>query len=92
MAHFTVGEVAIYWRPTSACHRMECTIMDGLKDRMWACPTTGETGKAAAYEIEFAGLLGPWVAEPCELRKRRPPQDWVKLCHLTDIPREVEHA
>ena len=31
------------------------------------------------------------VAES-SLRKRRPPQDWVKLCNLTDLPREVFHV
>jgi hypothetical protein len=30
----------------------------------------------------------PWVSEPHELRKRRPPQDWVKLCNLSDVKRE----
>lgn len=28
-------------------------------------------------------------ATPCCLRKRRPPQDWVTLCRLDEIPSEV---
>ena len=30
-----------------------------------------------------------WAAVPEMLRKRRPPQDWMKLCNLTNEPREV---
>lgn len=32
------------------------------------------------------------VYSPWNLRKRRPPQDWVKLCNLRDVPREVANV
>jgi hypothetical protein len=41
------------------------------------------------YEVRWAGGLTDQVREQ-NLRKRRPPQDWVKLCHLTDASRELE--
>ena len=34
----------------------------------------------------------PFYACADVLRKIPPPQDWVKLCHLTDVPREVTHV
>lgn len=33
-----------------------------------------------------------YCAKPSWLRKRRPPQDWVRLCSLDSLPREVTHA
>ena len=47
----------------------------------------------ASYRISHPlGRLANAYAAQRHLRKRRPPQDWVKLCNLTDIPREVVHG
>jgi hypothetical protein len=35
---------------------------------------------------------GEVYAPPHCLRKRRPPQDWKKLCNLTDVPKELCHV
>lgn len=43
------------------------------------------------YEIRCTDGRKLYAAARC-LRKRRPPQDWVKLCNLTDLPREVTHV
>lgn len=95
---FSVGEVAIYWREASQFHRMECTISEPLEWRTWRCIETGEMGRTLSYAVDFPSnpltqnWRGRWIAEPHELRKKRPPQDWQRLCNLTDAPREVECA
>ncbi len=85
---FEVGEVAIYNRPESAYHGIEVTVISNLQQRSFFDTVTGTKGNVAfGYEIEVPGLWSVGVyyfAEPHELRKRRPPQDWVKLCRLTE--------
>jgi hypothetical protein len=93
---FEVGEVAIYWRPISTNnHLKEVTIEGNLETRLVYDTVTGTKAWATGYRISFllnsAGMppYGPWFAEPCELRKRLPPQDWVRLCRLADRTDEI---
>jgi hypothetical protein len=91
--HFEVGEIAIYHRPQSDCHGMEMAVASGLQTRTCLDEVTGRRGVYCGYEIKFACYSGRempyrWLAELHELRKRRPPQDWVKLCRLTQRPVE----
>lgn len=87
-AGFSVGEVAVYNRPESKFHGMDVVVTGPLAQRYWSDPL-GRGGGGWCYRISIAGLDDDFiVAEPHELRKRRPPQDWVKLCRLTDRPVE----
>lgn len=52
----------------------------------------GELESIYGYRLEAPWWPRKIVLESRFLRKRRPPQDWVKLCNLTDVPREVEHV
>jgi len=82
---FSVGEIVelVYSRYESRTLPMEVKVV-GLPEQVfdriaWVF--------LMAYSIEVDGV--EYYALPEQLRKRRPPQDWVKLCNLTDIPREV---
>ena len=93
---FEVGEVAIYWRPISTNnHLKEVTIESKLETHLVYDTVTGTEAWAAGYRISFpldsAGVApyGQWFAEPHELRKRLPPQDWVRLCRLTEQKDEI---
>jgi hypothetical protein len=87
---FEVGEVAEYctgvdWR--------EVTIIGPLRERSFINVLTGEELTRPTYVIEapWMRLIFPrnsLIAGPHQLRKRRPPQDWVKLCELDKIPTE----
>lgn len=90
---FSVGEIAFLQNGT------HITRYDGEE-----CEVVGALGTYLADMPD--GSLVPWrgcyrvcisdgtylISEPHQLRKRRPPQDWVKLCHLNETPREVEHV
>lgn len=86
---YEVGEVAIYTAVGSQHHGCEVTVTGALEMRAWMNPR-GATGNSLSYEIVFVGDApdDDYVAEPHELRKRRPPQDWVKLCRLNEEPVE----
>lgn len=91
---FEVGEVAIYHRPGSRVHGHEVTVLAGFQDRLCYDTLTGDTRVIAGYEISVPSWYGSppyggsWMAERHELRKRRPPQDWARLCDLNEIPSE----
>lgn len=81
MATFAVGEIAIVtgqiW-PAWECYRgSECEVIriDNPRDH-------------AGYTIKMADGLLVTCAED-NLRKRRPPQDWLKLCNLDETPLDV---
>lgn len=94
---FEVGEVAIYHRPESNWHGLEVLIVSGIETRTCIDEVTGIRGTFAGHEVEFSDPVAEmaqergyrWLAEPHELRKRRPPQDWVKLCRLTEFVDEI---
>lgn len=89
MSTFKVGEIAdlVYSRFGNDGH--ECTVTGPLQLRLNKVTRLEEV----AYAIEVSGK--PYMALPDQLRKRRPPQDWAKLCNLEELPtspREMETA
>lgn len=92
---FEVGEVAIFNRPGSRFDGMEVTISAALHLALVRDRKTELEAYGYVYGIE--GDFGPkrhgvaqWCAPPDQLRKKRPPQDWVKLCRLDEVPAESE--
>jgi hypothetical protein len=85
-AGFSVGEVAVYVGPTASLHGRECTIIGGLQMRSTLF-NYGRIGMALRYDVRFPDGVEFHVRAEY-LRKRRPPQDWEKLCRLTDRPVE----
>lgn len=54
-------------------------------------PVRTDNGIVQAYRYRCRlsdGLIA--TAKPEWLRKRRPPQDWVKLCNLVSLPQSLE--
>lgn len=84
---FEIGEIAIFRRPEDK-RGMEITILSVLHFQRWRDQRTGQICYGMAYQID-PGIPGKWVAEPHELHKRRPPQDWVSLCKLRWLPEEL---
>lgn len=91
---FEVGEIAIHNNRASEFYGTEVTVMGPLAPRLFI--EHGVLGRAPCYEITCPAMevirlrkgYPPFIAEPHELRKRRPPQDWKSLCRLTDTPLE----
>jgi hypothetical protein len=91
---FEVGEVAIFTRIGSRFHGMEVTIIKPLHLALIHDQITGIDALAYVYKID--GPFGShrpevdgWAAPPEFLRKRRPPQDWIKLCDLASVSAKV---
>lgn len=89
--HFEVGEVAIFHDPGGTHHGVEVTITSRLHGAWLRRLSTGEWSFACGHDIESPALgVAPmgngWCAPVENLRKRRPPQDWVKLCRLSQVP------
>lgn len=93
MSHekFDVGEIAIMQAcQLPANEGRECEVME-LPQAVDYFAANGKWTYAGRYTVRCSG--DEWYqVRPEQLRKRRPPQDWVKLCNLTDTPREVEHV
>ncbi len=91
MSSFEVGEIAIYYRPGHNCHGREVKIISGLSRSELRNSAHRRVGTYEGYEIEMPGMKPPigcaFVATPEQLRKRRPPQDWAKLCNLDAMPK-----
>jgi hypothetical protein len=87
---FEVGEVAIYHKPTSCFSGTEVTVVGPLEvRRVWRDGPTS----MLSYQVDADFGRPPpngvgWAVEPHRLRKRRPPQDWIRLCRLTESPVE----
>lgn len=89
---FSVGEIAIYCNGTfeTGYDGQECEVVGQL---MWRWATHPDGTRHAYHAYRTHAQDGQVIiSEPHQLRKRRPPQDWVKLCRLTDLPREVTHV
>jgi hypothetical protein len=89
--HFEVGEVAVgqnaRWR---LCRNgMECVVTGALAYRRFSCPSVEGHSSGVCYKVRWADG-DETCAWPDQLRKRRPPQDWVKLCRLNEVPAESE--
>lgn len=92
---FNVGEIAIYCDPNvhlnASYNGQECTIDSPLEWRMPRSQLTGKLVPTYGYKtIARDGRI--FTCRPDQLRKKRPPQDWVKLCNLQESPRELETA
>jgi len=87
-SRFEIGEVAILigsinWPEYNG---QEVTVIGGLKPRSyWADRQHTRSNIDLRYLVEAAdGHI--FAAPPSRLRKRRPPQDWVRLCRLNEAP------
>jgi hypothetical protein len=83
---FSVGEIAIFKSPYVPEHYGEEVVVFSVG----GCPNCGRD-PVGRYEVRTQNGRR-FCAGAKALHKRRPPQDWVKLCNLTDIPREVAHG
>lgn len=92
---FEVGEIAILQNCVlhPEHNGREVEILALPRPHNWLF-IDGETILAGSYVTQRHGWGGNSTRAnpPQYLRKRRPPQDWVKLCNLTDLPREVTHV
>lgn len=98
---FRIGEVAIFHRPGSRYNGVEVCVTEALHLSSVFDFRDGITRLELVYGIESPHFppLRPGrdghCARPDELRKKRPPQDWAKLCNLDEAPvetRELEIA
>ena len=80
MSQFAVGEVAIIGPGMGELSGLEVTILEVHP----GCLFDGafKPGHRNAYLTSADKDL---LCE-CALRKKRPPPDWVTLCHLQDLP------
>jgi hypothetical protein len=87
---FKVGEVAIYNRPCSVWHSSEVEIVGLLELTLWNDPILNVKGESPCYECRnpVYGLL--FVAEPHELKKKRPPRDDFQIVRWADCPWQPE--
>lgn len=83
MSHetFKVGEIAIL-TVSGFCGSAgdEVEVRGSVNDPVWG------------FQWLIRGRGVELMCNPTSIRKRRPPQDWVKLCNLIDVPREVSHV
>lgn len=91
MSHenFKVGDIVelVYSRyhTTEGRPGSECIVVGDLAER----ENTFEHIWEMSYVVEFSDFRRYRVL-PNQIRKRRPPQDWVKLCNLISLPQSVE--
>lgn len=86
--HFEVGEIALIHNSGNSLHGVEVTIIEGFHP--YVDCDSGEM--VEGYTVAGDGLPPypskngkGWGVHPMYLRKHRPPQDWVKLCHLDTL-------
>lgn len=97
---FSVGEIAIIVAASEWPERIgwEVEIIAPLGDYSYCSRFDSQIRIATGYRIrmpEKCSLTGTSTAvcKPEFLRKRRPPQDWVKLCRLNETPiKEPAHV
>lgn len=96
---FSIGEVAIYWKPESRNHGKEVTILSALKIILLTDSHTGSKSEALAYNVDVPSdwYAGPfykpekgWSVRPQFLRKKRPPRDDLKLVRWSECPWQPE--
>lgn len=90
---FSVGEVAIVLVGCD-CGRQCFGAGDEVTVRLPLMPRLIYTGRGSVlidcYIVERHGH--DFAAMPQVLRKRRPPQDWTKLCNLDGVPKSNAEA
>lgn len=88
MENFEVGEIAIFQNAKyhPFLNGLECLVIEEYRYRKYVdgSPQPG----AYCWIVEFADypIEGGWSAEKGQLKKKRPPQDWTKLCKLDTLP------
>lgn len=83
---FSVGEIAIFKHDGMARY-------DGQEVEVFSVTGCNGCGRSPHGRYGIRAQDGHRLCvDGRTLRKRRPPQDWVKLCNLTDVPREVAHV
>lgn len=84
---YGIGELVVVNKPDSRWHGAEVTITGPLHMTASLLAGTGEIfPPEPCYSISCPWHPGPCVSPPRYLRKRRPPQDWAKLCALDSVP------
>lgn len=84
---FEVGEVAIFWCPGGYCHGMDVAIVSPLYPGQYL--RDGQIHSDLIHQVDCpqfrSGFV--WACPVGNLRKKRPPQDWVTLCKLDSVPK-----
>lgn len=91
---FRVGE-ACYLLPSAEWPEYplsECTVIGGARLFRRGYRRDGSLHIPDMFRLQYevrdqAGEV--WITTPDLLRKRRPPQDWVRLCRLNERPEHV---
>lgn len=96
---FSIGEVAIFWKPGSVNHGKELTILSGMQWRRARGSMDGVVREGWRYQCDPSNLvMGPytskcsdktWVA-PEHLRKKRPPRDDLQIKRWDECPWQPE--
>lgn len=89
---FSVGEIAVICNaPAHARHYEGCEVVitAPLAYREWYVYPTRTDCAGLAYECDFPTGERMCI-RPIYLRKRRPPQDWVRIANLVSLPQTVE--
>jgi len=72
---FSIREIAIFYNPGEKWHLKEVEIIGPLrKRRWWDWDRENVSGCSLCYKIDVDGDLD-CIAEPYELRKKKPPKD-----------------
>ena len=77
---FQIGETVEIYNSISGWNGQECVISGSLQRRGFTNMASGETSYGLRYEIEVDGRC--YVCGPDKLRRKRPKQDWTRLCAL----------
>ena len=90
---FAVGEVAIVVSDDPRFDGTEVTVLGPLEWKKVYGWIQGDTREGFFYPVHTALLPEPPPGSHCwcppeQLRKRRPPQDWVRICRLSERPVE----
>lgn len=96
---FSIGEVAIFWKPGFPNHGKELTILSGLQWRRTMGSMDGIVREGWRYQCDATNLVrGPysstcsnrtWVA-PEYLRKKRPPRKDLQVVRWDQCPWQPE--
>lgn len=90
MEKFVIGEIAILQNTTKAgLDGLEVTIIGEFKRRRYTHPNRQGQMEGDCWYISNPGNYSLNAAEADQLKKKRPPQDWVKLCKLDQAPNSV---
>ena len=96
---FSIGEVAIFWKPGFPNHGKELTILSGMQWRRTRGSSDGIVREGWRYECDATNLVeGPYSAKPGQktfvapeyLRKKRPPRKDLEVIRWDQCPWQPE--